>query len=109
MVEKALHISSDPECALIIVETLKPERFTHYGFGTFLENLVEGEVTITPDAKRILLATPERSGLQGLEFWADNRIAWASRDLRFAIPIGDINVPEGAKSWIAKLEEREVE
>lgn len=106
MVETALHISSDAEGEHIIVKALKPERFTHYGFGTFLENIVEGEVTITLAAQRILLATSKRSGLQGLEFWPDNRIAWGNLSPQLMIPIEAINVPEGAKSWIEALEKK---
>ena len=104
MTTPALHISSDAEGAHIIVETLSPERFTHYGFGTFLEDIKEGEVTITDTAKRILLVVcRERRGMQGLEFWPDDRIAWASRSPVFTIPREHINVPEGAKGWIGAL------
>lgn len=78
-------------------------RFTNYGFGTFLENVKPEEVEISADALAKLLEQPERSGLQGLEFWADNRLAWGSSALVFLVPVEMTNVPEKAKIWIRKF------
>jgi hypothetical protein len=79
------------------------DRFQHHGFGTFMCDIQPHEVEVTAEARAALLDTPYRRGLQGLEFWEDNRIAWGSRDPSLLVPLGDVNVPSGAKDWISKL------
>lgn len=96
----ALKISYDEEKEEIILKTLNPKRFTHYGFGTFLENVAPKEILISKNALEVLLHCPERSGLQGLEFWQDNRLAWGSLSPDFIVPYNSINCPKGAKSWL---------
>lgn len=103
MNEAVLSISYDEENSRMDVTVLLAERFTYYGFGTFLEDVTSGEVEITAEAKQVLLSLPELSGLQGMEFWPDNRLAWASPSPKFSIPTKDINVPSEAKKWIATL------
>ena len=93
----------DEEGKCVAVKALKVKRFTHYGFGTFLENVAPSEVSITQEALDILLECPERRGLQGLEFWPDNRLAWGSRSPYLLIPVDQINVPSAAKKWIKKM------
>lgn len=104
-----LSIKYDEANFLIVVEALVTDRFSYYGFGTFLENVEPEEVRITPRAKEILLSLTERSGLQGMEFWPENRIAWASTSTKFSIPTRDINVPSGAKGWIKNFLETDLE
>lgn len=98
-----IEVEEDDGENCIAVKALKNKRFTHYGFGTFLENVVPSEVSITQDALDILLECPERSGLQGLEFWPDNRLAWGTPHPYTLIPINQINVPSEAKKWIKEM------
>ena len=42
----------------------------------FLSDIKSGEVKITKEAKKILLKTPYRSGVQGVEIFEGNHIAW---------------------------------
>ena len=98
-----IEVEEDDGDKCIAVKALKIKRFTHYGFGTFLENVVPSEVSITQEALNILLECPERSGLQGLEFWPDNRLAWGTPNPYTLIPIDQINVPSEAKKWIKEM------
>lgn len=86
------------------MDALKPERFTHYGFGTFLENINPEEVLISESALEALLKCPARSGLQGLEFWPENRLAWGDPRPYIAVPYDAINCPNGAKKWLRKCD-----
>ncbi len=85
------------------VKALNKDRLTHYGFGTFVENVEPSEIAITPEAREALLAQPERGGLQGLEFWPDNRMAWGDPGPQIEVHPDDVNVPEGAKKWIRQM------
>jgi len=85
------------------VKTINENRLTHYGFGTFVENIEPSEIDITSDALEELLAQPERSGLQGLEFWPDNRMAWGCPDTEIFVHPNDVNVPRDAKKWIREM------
>ena len=84
------------------VKAVDEDRLTHYGFGTFLENITPSEIGISVDALKRLLEQPERPGLQGLEFWPDHRIAWATPDPEIYVLPEDTNVPTKAKAWIKK-------
>jgi len=75
-------------------------RWQNFGFGTFLCDVAIGEVDVTQEALNELLAQPERSGLQGMEFWSDHRLAWGSTALEHVVPCDEVNVPAGAKDWI---------
>lgn len=99
----ALRIGYDKDNKRINLRALEPDRFNYFGFGTFLENVTPDDIDITPEAKKVLLNLPERPRFQGMEFWPDNRLAWASTSPRFAVPIEYINVPDGAKQWIVNL------
>lgn len=106
--EPKLRISTQEEDGLIHikVEALDSSRFKAYGFGTFMSDIKPGEIEITKRAKRMLLNKGRaRSGLRGLEFWGENRLAWASLRPSLLVPIDDINVPLEAKVWIKKTEE----
>ena len=87
----------------IALKAIKPERFTHYGFGTFLEKVIPTEVSITQEALDVFLNCPERTGLQGLEFWKDNRLSWGSPSPYFLVPFDAINVPSLAKIWVKEM------
>tara|TARA_Y100000034_G_scaffold116016_1_gene153796 strand:- start:1099 stop:1449 length:351 start_codon:yes stop_codon:yes gene_type:complete len=85
---------------LIVVAAQIEDRFQHHGFGTFMCDVEQDEVEITPEALKLILQQPERSGLQGLEFWADFRIAWGDPSPQLIIPCEDISVPDEAKEWV---------
>ncbi|KKL68472.1 hypothetical protein LCGC14_2124600 [marine sediment metagenome] len=85
------------------VKAIDEDRLTHYGFGTFMENIDPLEIDITSDALEELLAQPERNGLQGLEFWPDNRMAWGCPDSEIFVHPDAVNVPRDAKKWIRKI------
>lgn len=85
------------------VKAIDENRLTHYGFGTFVENVEPSEIDITSDAIEQLLAQPERSGLRGLEFWPDNRMAWGCPDPEIFVHPDDVNVPRDAKKWIREM------
>lgn len=88
---------------LIKITTVDPNRLELHGFGSFLCNVKGKDIRISSEAKEALLNQPERSGLQGMEFWPDNRIAWACQDEVFNVPLNAINMPEKAKIWVRKL------
>ncbi len=79
---------------------LSKKRFNHYGFGTFLCNAKPDEIDITQEALDALLNCPEKSGLQGLELWADNRLAWGSLSPEFVVPLDSINRMSGSEKWL---------
>jgi len=83
----------------IHIVCLNPTRLTQYGFGLFLENVDPQEVTAGKGVIAALLEQPERRGLQGMEFWADNRLAFCA----IIVPLSQINVPTAAKIWIKQF------
>lgn len=96
---------SDPKT--LHLKATKSKRFTNHGFGTFLEEIKKGDVEITPDALKLLLAQKERSGLQGMEFWADPfMLAWGSTSRDFQVPANCVNLPAAAKKKVRKLFEK---
>ena len=95
-------VTEDDE-TYIEVQAVNPDRFQNFGFGTFLCDIVPPEIEITQEALDILLECPERSGMQGMEFWGDNRLAWGSIYPTLLIPLNRISVPREAKPWIKKM------
>lgn len=86
----------------ILFEALKPERFEIYGFGTFLCDIDPKEVSITRQALEVLLNCPYRSGVQAVEIWGENRIAWGAKSCSFKIePLYICREPE-SKKWLEK-------
>lgn len=100
----SLKISYDENKEEIVLESLNPKRFTYYGFGTFLENINPEDILISKGALKALINCPERSGVQGLEFWPANRLAWGNPSPNFIVPYDAINCPDGAKSWLKKCD-----
>lgn len=84
-------------CVKITVKNAK--RMTRYGFGLFLENVKPKEVLATQAAIDALCSQPQRGGIQGMEFWPANRLAFCAT----IVPLNAINVPTGAKRWIKKF------
>ncbi len=101
-VEPSLKITYDAKSRYIMLEALKQERFEHHGFGTFLCDIKPGEVQISAEALEVLMGCPYRSGMQGLEIWSQNRIAWASPNLRFMLLAEDVSRESGAAKWLKK-------
>ena len=87
------------------IRCLKPKRFTIHGFGAFLNDVKPQEVLAGKGVIKALCEQPERRGLQGMDFWVDNRIGFCAT----LVPLEDISVPEDAKKWIKKFVEEEPE
>lgn len=60
----------------IRIHTLRLERLTRHGFGTFLENIQPGEISISRQALDALQRCTYKAGLQGMEIFAGNILAW---------------------------------
>lgn len=76
----------------------------HFGFGTFLCDLKPEEVNADEFSMRALLGASEKSGLNGVEIWADNRIAWGDPSETIVMPISEISKMVGAKAWLKLIE-----
>ncbi|HEY9786003.1 MAG TPA: hypothetical protein V6D17_11415 [Candidatus Obscuribacterales bacterium] len=94
---RALRIDKQGEN--IVVRALVPERFTRHGFGTFLEGVKPGEISISKEAKDALLRCRYLSGLQGMEIFNRNILAWGAPSLHIAIPLNGISLHNGAAQW----------
>lgn len=60
----------------IRIRTLRPERLTRHGFGTFLENIQPGEISISQQALDAFHRCTYKPGLQGMEIFAGKILAW---------------------------------
>lgn len=86
----------------VLIRVLRPERIIHSGFGTFVENVKPGELSVTTEARIALESQPYRSGLQGMEIFAGNIIAYGDPRPTIEIPLGDISFHNGAEKWFEK-------
>lgn len=86
----------------ITLETLRPKRFKHYGFGTFLENIKPGEVLISKAALKKLMSCSYRNGLQGLDLFPQNVLSWGDPSPNMTVPMDAISVDPKAKTWLRK-------
>lgn len=86
------------------IEAKNPERFTHYGFGSFLEKPEIGEISMNKAAYDYLAHAPERRGLMGIEIFSEPIIAYGYLGPKL-IGVGkkDISVAEGAWKWLQPL------
>lgn len=75
----------------------------HFGFGTFLCNLKPTEIECDKFSKSVLLNAKAKMGLNGLEIWADNRIAWGDPSHKIIMPISEISKMKGADKWLAQI------
>lgn len=80
------------------------EGIDHFGFGTFLCNLKPEEVECDEFSKHVLMEATEKTGLNGMEIWADNRVAWGDSSHGIIMPIAEISKMAGANSWLEKIE-----
>ncbi len=76
---------------------------THYGFGTFLENITPEQIDADEFSRSALLASSEKHALNGLEIWADNRVAWGDPAHEIIMPTSEISVHQGARSWLKQV------
>ena len=76
----------------------------HFGFGTFLCNLQPNEIKADKFSKEALLSAREQSGLNGMEIWPDNRIAWGDPRHEIIIPLSEISKAKGAEKWLRLIE-----
>lgn len=74
----------------------------HFGFGTFLCKIKPDEIDCDEFSKAALCDASDRDGLQGLEIWPDNRIAWGDPNHTIIMPIKEIN-NQGA-AWLKDLQ-----
>lgn len=79
------------------------EGIDHFGFGTFLCNIKPEEIECDDFSKNALLNATEQQGLNGLEIWPDNRIAWGSPDESIIMPICEISKQDGSDKWLKEL------
>jgi len=75
----------------------------HFGFGTFLLNLQPEEIESDNFSKNALLEAHEQSGLNGLEIWEDNRLAWGDASESIIMPTKEISKQKGADNWISNI------
>ena len=84
------------------IAVLKPERTTFYGFGTFIENIKQNEISISPEAVEQLKRLPERSGLTGINIHP-NLISYGCRAPTITVPPEDGYMQKGAWETFGKL------
>ena len=80
----------------------------HFGFGTFLCNLKPEEVECDEFSKQTLLLATEKSGLNGLEIWEDNRLAWGDPSHAIIMPIHEISNMSGKEGWLSQIVSNEI-
>lgn len=75
----------------------------HFGFGTFLCGLKPEEIESDNFSKQALLNAGEQGGLNGLEIWGGNRMAWGSPEHEIIMPISEISKGAKADEWLKKI------
>lgn len=83
----------------IRIRTLKPERLTRHGFGTFLERIEPREISITQEALDALYRCRYRHGLQGVEIFSHNVFSWGSTMQSLTVEINRISRHPGSE-WL---------
>jgi len=73
----------------------------HFGFGTFLCELQPDQIECDQFSKDAMMSAPYRDGLQGLEIWPDNRLAWGDPNHQIIMPLEEIS-NQGA-DWLTKI------
>lgn len=95
---RAVRIEKDGN--YITIQILDAKRLSRHGLGAFLEDAVHGEISITQAALNALLRCPYRSGLQGMEVFAGNVLAWGAHT-SIAVPLAAVSVHKSeAKKWL---------
>jgi hypothetical protein len=75
----------------------------HFGFGTFLCNIKPEEIKCDAFSKSALLMAIEKDGLNGMEIWVDNRIAWSAPNHKIIMPLCEISKQQGSNVWLEQL------
>lgn len=79
------------------------EGINHFGFGTFLCNIKEDEIECDDFSKNALIQSGEKNGLNGVEIWEDNRIAWGSPSESIIMPISEISNMTKKDGWLSRI------
>lgn len=87
----------------ILLEAL--EGIDHFGFGTFLCDLKPTEIECDGFSKESIINSEEKDGLNGMEIWNDNRIAWGDPSESIIIPIDEISNMSTKDGWISQIKE----
>jgi|13_taG_2_1085334.scaffolds.fasta_scaffold14100_5 hypothetical protein len=75
----------------------------NFGFGTFLCDLKADEIECDKFSKEAILNAKEKSGLNGMEIWEDNRIAWGSPSPKIIMPISEISNMCETDGWLTEI------
>ena len=75
----------------------------HFGFGTFLCDLKPEEIECDEFSKQAMITAREKSGLNGMEIWADNRLAWGDPAEAIIMPTKEISRAFQAIDWISNI------
>lgn len=99
----AFRIDTSKKGTLDIV-IIKPERFVTRGMGTFLENIKQGEVSISPKALKLLEDEgQERRGLNGLEMFHKPLIIAGMIGPLTQMKMEDVSVAKGALGQLREV------
>lgn len=79
----------------------------NYGFGTFLCNLKPEEIECDEFSKQAMIKATAKGGLNGMEIWADNRIAWGSPSKTIIMPTKEISKAFAATDWLSQISPKE--
>lgn len=82
---------------------LKPERFNTYGFGSFLEDIKPGDISISPKTLEILAHCSERGGINGLELFANNILGMIGTEPLLEVHQDSISVVKPAHRWLPRV------
>ena len=86
------------------IEKLNPESFTIYGFGSFLETIKRGYVSINQDAYDFMSKCLERRGLMAIEIFDGPILAYGSRaPLLVGFGKEDVSVNKDGWAKLSKL------
>ena len=77
----------------------------HFGFGTFLCNLQPEEVECDQFSKDALIDASYQDGVQGLEIWDDNRLAWGDLAHEIIMPLTAISNQDA--EWLNRISIKE--
>lgn len=86
------------------IEKTIPQRLNVYGFGSFLENIKLGEVSMNQAAFDFLAQCPERRGLMGIEIFTGPIVSYGAPNIKLiGVPKEDVSVAKGVWKAFSKL------
>jgi hypothetical protein len=95
--QSALRLESEKDSLRVVA--VKPLRFSTLGMGNFLNDPLPGEISVSPDALRLLERQPPRSGQQGFEIFSQHSLMWFDTSPLFIVDAKHISVNRGAMRW----------